>query len=247
MQYLVGCFHCFPNMNAKEFRKEIRALIEPDYIEQTKYFFKTGKGEYSEHDVFLGIRVPKLRNLSKRYKEISIAEIEKILQSKYHEERLCALFLLTHYFENGNDKERINIYKLYLNNTQHINNWDLVDVSAYKVIGAHLFERSRKPLYKLAKSKSLWERRISIVSTYYFIKRNQFDDTLALAELLLNDEEDLMHKAVGWMLRELGKNNINVEKKFLKTNYKNIPRTTLRYAIERFSEEERKKFLNGPV
>lgn len=234
-------------MNAKEFSKEIHALIDPDYLEQAQYYFKTGKGEYSEHDIFLGIRVPKLRQLAKRYKEISVPEIEKLLRSKYHEERVCALFLLTHHFEQGSEKEQRAIYNLYLSNTKHINNWDLVDNSAHKIVGAYLLERSRKPLYKLAKSKNLWERRIAIIASYWFIKHNQFDDTLALSEMLLNDHEDLMHKAVGWMLREVGKRKIGIEKKFLKLHYKVMPRTMLRYAIEKFPEPERKRYLKGTV
>lgn len=234
-------------MNAKECSREIHALIDPGYLEQAKYYFKTGKGGYSEHDVFLGIRVPKLRQLAKRYKEISVPEIEKLLRSKYHEERVCALFLLTHHFEQGSEKEQRAIYNLYLNNTKHINNWDLVDNSAHKIVGAYLFERSRKPLYKLAKSKNLWERRIAIIASYWFIKHNQFDDTLALSEMLLDDHEDLMHKAVGWMLREVGKRKIGIEKKFLKVHYNIMPRTMLRYAIEKFPEPERKRYLKGTV
>ncbi len=222
-------------------------LVEPNYLDQAQYYFKTGKGEYSEHDVFLGIRVPILRKFVKRNNEISISECIKLLKSRYHEERLSALFLLIYHFEKGNGKDRTAIYELYLANTKHINNWDLVDSSAYKIVGVYLFDRSRKPLYRLARSKNLWERRIAIIATFYFIKHKQFVDTLALSKLLLKDEEDLMHKAVGWMLREVGKHNIQAEKKFLKTHYKNMPRTMLRYAIEKFPEYERKQYLKGSI
>lgn len=234
-------------LNAKVFSKEIHSLIEPEYLEHAKYPFKTGIGEYAHGDKFLGIRVPKLRKLAKRYKEISIAEIEKLLRSKYHEERLCSLFLLIHHYENGSEIERTHIYKLYLANTKFINNWDLVDSSAYKIVGPYLFKRSRKPLYKLAKSKNLWERRISIIATFHFIKCKQFGDTLELSKLLLDDEEDLIHKAVGWMLREVGKREIDVEQRFLSAYYKNMPRTMLRYAIEKFPEADRKRYLKGAI
>lgn len=232
-------------MKAKEFSKEIHALIEPGYLEFAKYPFKTGKGEYAEGDNFLGIRVPQLRKLAKRYQEISIIEAEKLLCSRFNEERLCALFLLTHYFEKGDENIRNTVYRCYMSNTNNINNWNLVDASAYKIVGPFLFERNRKPLYTLAKSEDMWERRIAIIATFHFIKNSQFDDTLALAQLLLQDREDLMHKAVGWMLREVGKRKISVERKFLKQHYKIMPRTMLRYAIEKFPEKERKRYLSS--
>jgi len=234
-------------MNAKQFSQEIHALIEPGYLKHALYPFKTDKGEYAEHDRFLGIRVPELRKLAKRYKEISINETEKLLCSKYNEVRLCGLFLLTHHFDKGSEIERTIIYKCYLANTKYISNWNLVDASAYKIVGPYIFERSRKPLYKLAISKDMWERRIAIIATYYFIKHSQFDDTLKISELLLEDEEDLMHKAVGWMLREVGKRKIEIEKKFLKKHYKKMPRTMLRYAIEKFPDKERKRYLKGTI
>ena len=234
-------------MTSKELNKTLRRFADPVIAEHSLRFFKTGKGEYGEGDIFLGIRVPVLRQQAKIYKGISVSEIQKLLRSKYHEERLCALFVLTHHFEVGNKQERTKIYKLYLANTKYINNWDLVDATAHKVVGPYLFDRNRAPLYKLCKSKNLWERRIAIIATYYFIKRDQFVDTLELSNRLLKDEEDLMHKAIGWMLREVGKRDISVEKKFLKAHYKKMPRTMLRYAIEKFPERERKKYLNGSI
>ena len=234
-------------MSAKEVSRTLRRIANPEYAKHSLRFFKTGKGEYGEGDKFLGIRVPILRQHAKEYKDIELSEIHKLLKSKFHEERLCALFLLTFYYQQGNKQEKIAAYKLYLTNTQYINNWDLVDVSAHKIVGPHLFDRNRTPLYKLCNSRLLWDRRIAIISTFYFIKNQQFDDTLTLSEKLLDDEEDLMHKAVGWMLREVGKHKIEVERKFLNKHYKNMPRTMLRYAIEKFPEHERKKYLRGEV
>ncbi len=234
-------------MSAKEVSRTLRRIADPEYAKHSLRFFKTGKGEYGEGDKFLGIRVPVLRQHAKKYKDTELNEIHNLLKSNYHEERLCALFLLTYFYQQGNKRDKAAAYKLYLKNTQYINNWDLVDASAHKIIGPHLFERNRAPLYKLCNSKLLWDRRIAIISTYYFIKNQQFDDTLALSEILLDDEEDLMHKAVGWMLREVGKHKIEVERKFLKVHYKKMPRTMLRYAIERFPERERKKYLQGDI
>lgn len=234
-------------MTAKKLSKILNNLADAAIAEHSKGFFKTSKGEYGEGDVFLGIRVPVLRQQAKIHRDISLTEILKLLKSKYHEERLCALFLMTHHFENGNKQERVVIYKSYLAHTQYINNWDLVDATAHKIVGAYLERNNRKSLYKLCKSKSLWERRIAIIATLWFIRLEQFDDTLEISKRLLKDEEDLIHKAVGWMLRELGKRDITLEKKFLKTHYKDMPRTMLRYAIEKFPETERKRYLNDAV
>ncbi|MCP4042686.1 MAG: DNA alkylation repair protein, partial [Gammaproteobacteria bacterium] len=203
------------------------------------------KGEYGEGDRFLGIRVPIIRKQAKKYKEMVVEEIQKLLKSPFHEERLCALLLLVNRFARGDEMERIAIYQLYLYNTQYINNWDLVDSSAHHIVGAHLEEKDKKPLHKLARSGALWERRIAIISTYHFIKLHQFDEALDISKQLLADKEDLIHKAVGWMLREIGKRDAGVEKDFLKPHYQAIPRTMLRYAIERFPERERKKYLAG--
>ena len=234
-------------MTSKELQKTLKAHANSNYAEHSKRFFKTGKGEYGEGDMFLGIRVPFLRQLAKKYKALSLKEVQKILESKYHEERLCALLILTYQFEQADKKQRAAIYRLYLDNTKYINNWDLVDASAHKIVGSHLEDKSRKPLYKLCKSNNLWERRIAIIATFWFIRLDQFDDTLEISKRLLNDEQDLMHKAVGWMLREVGKRGISIQKSFLKQHYQSMPRTMLRYAIEKFPEKERKKYLQGTV
>lgn len=210
-------------------------------------FFKTGPGEYGEGDRFRGIRVPQIRSVAKEFRHSSVADAVGLLESQYHEDRLCALFLLVHHFKKGDATLQKRVYDLYLKNTDHINNWDLVDSSAEHIVGAYLFEKSRKPLYTLAKSRSLWERRISIMATFHFIRRSDFDDTLRLSDLLLHDKEDLIHKAVGWMLREIGNRNQRVAEEFLQARYARMPRTMLRYAIEKFDEQKRRKYLNGEV
>lgn len=233
-------------MTSKELSKILRELANPEYAIHSQRFFKTGKGEYGEKDKFLGIRVPVLRKCANKYSELSLTEIYKLLKSVYHEERLCALFLLVQKFEKSHHEKSV-IYRLYLDNTKYINSWDLVDCSAYKIIGPYLEDKNKSPLYKLAKSKDLWERRIAIISTLHFIKSKQFEDTLEISKKLLNDEEELIHKAVGWMLREVGKQNPKVEKSFLLNCYKKMPRMMLRYAIEKFPEPERKKYLHGRI
>ncbi len=232
-------------MTSKEISKILRSIADPEIAEHSQRFFKTGKGEYGEGDRFLGIRVPVLRKEAKKYTITSLSEIQKLLHSSFHEERLCALFLLVQRFTKSNEEDRKRIYDLYLNNTTYINNWDLVDSSAYHIVGMYLADKKKQPLYELAKSDSLWERRIAILATFYFIKVNNFDDALEISKLLINDKEDLIHKAVGWMLREIGKRDIAVERTFLKEHYKEMPRTMLRYAIEKFPEKERKRYLQG--
>ena len=234
-------------MNAKQISQTLRALADPDRAKKSLRFFKTGRGEYGEGDQFLGIRVPVLRQQAKLYAETSLAELQLLLASAFHEERLCALFILVRKFEKGGADERSEIYKFYLANTDHINNWDLVDSSAYQIVGVYLFDKDRAQLYSLCESSSLWERRIAIISTLYFIKEHQFDDTLAISERLLQDREDLIHKAVGWMIREVGNRDVKREKAFLKQHYQAMPRTMLRYAIEKFPVQERKKYLKGEV
>lgn len=207
-------------------------------------FFKTGKGEYGEGDIFLGIRVPILRKCVKEYPNIGLKDAEKLLTSPLHEARLFALLILVREYATGKNKKDA-VYRCYLANTKHINNWDIVDCSAEHIVGAHLFNKDRTPLYKLARSKSLWERRIAIVSTFHFIRKNDFTDTLAIAGLLINDREDLIHKAVGWMLREVGKRDVKALEKFLAKHYKRMPRTMLRYAIEKFPKTKRLAYLSG--
>jgi len=222
-------------------------LANEQIAEHSQRFFKTGKGEYGEGDIFLGIRVPLLRRLVKKYGGISIAEVRKLLHSKFHEERLLAVLMLVQLFKSADESVQKQVYDLYLENTEFINNWDIVDISASNIVGAHLYEKDKAPLYDLVQSKNLWERRIAIISTFYFIRQNEFDDTLKLAEILLNDKEDLIHKAVGWMLREVGKREIEFEEEFLQEHYKIMPRTMLRYAIEKFPETSRKMYLRGEV
>jgi 3-methyladenine DNA glycosylase AlkD len=234
-------------MTAQEISKILRRLADPQIAEHSQRFFKTGPGQYGEGDLFLGIRVPVLREQAKRFKDAPLVEVQSLLKSPFHEERLCALLLLAQKFSQSNPAHQKAIYELYLNNTRYINNWDLVDLSAYWIVGAWLMDKDRQPLYTLAHSKSLWERRIAIIATFHFIKDRQFADTLAIAALLLTDREDLMHKAVGWMLREVGKRDLTQEIEFLNAHYRQMPRTMLRYAIEKFPENERLKYLKGLV
>ena len=235
------------SVSLKDVKGYMQELSNPKIAEHSLRFFKTGPGEYGEGDIFLGIRVPVTRKVARKFRELPLEQVLKLLKSKFHEERLLALFILVALFKKGNDKEKKNIYDAYLDNTDTINNWDLVDSSAHQIVGGYLFERNRKRLYQLAKSKSLWERRISMIATYTFIKKDDFEDTLKLSEILLTDEEDLMHKAVGWMLREVGKKDIEVEERFLRKHYKKMPRTMLRYAIEKFEEEKRQGYLKGEI
>ena len=234
-------------MAIDEIRTKLEKLADNERAEVLKRFFKTGPGEYAEGDVFLGIRVPVLRKLAKEYQTIATSEALELLKSSIHEERLLALFILVSAYAKGDESARKSIYELYLENTQFVNNWDLVDGSAEHIVGAFLIDKSKKPLYRLAKSKNLWERRISIMSTFHFIKRNEFSETLKIAAMLVSDEEDLIHKAVGWMLREVGKRHLKAEEKFLKEHYKKMPRTMLRYAIERFPETKRQRYLKGKI
>ena len=229
----------------KNIKEEFKKLSNQEHAVHLQKYFKTGKGEYGEGDRFLGLRVPDVRKVAKKYKTISIEEASAFLQSQFHEERLFALFLLVDLFRRADEEDRKKIYDLYLKNTNDINNWDLVDASAGPIVGAYLFTRDKKPIYDLARSESLWERRIAMMATSYFIVHNEFADTLKIAEILLNDKEDLIHKAVGWMLREIGKRDFELEENFLKKHYKEMPRTMLRYAIEKFPEEKRKSYLKG--
>ncbi|HLC57763.1 MAG TPA: DNA alkylation repair protein [Candidatus Nanoarchaeia archaeon] len=207
-------------------------------------FFKTGKGEYGHGDIFLGIKVPETRKLADKYwQELTIDEVQELLNSKIHEKRLLALLILINKYNSSDETTKEKFFNFYLSNKANINNWDLIDLSAPHIVGDFLLNKDRKILYQLAKSKDLWERRISILSTYKFIKNNQFDDTLKISETLLKDKHDLIHKAAGWMLREVGKKSIEAEEEFLKKHHKKMPRTMLRYAIEKFPEEKRKAYL----
>jgi 3-methyladenine DNA glycosylase AlkD len=211
------------------------------------WFFKTGKGDYGEGDVFAGIKVPVQRKIAKEFNQLEYSEVKQLLASKIHEERLIALLILVDKFENGSEKEKEKIFNYYIENRKGVNNWDLVDLSAPKIAGSYLLNRDKMLLYDFASSDNLWERRIAIISTYTFIRLNRYDDTLKISEILLNDKHDLIHKAVGWMLREVGNRNMNIEENFLRVRYKRMPRTMLRYAIEKFPESKRKKYLEGKI
>jgi 3-methyladenine DNA glycosylase AlkD len=229
-------------------QKQIRKLKNEDYAQKALYYFKTGEGEYGEGDQFLGVRTPNIRLIAKENINLPLSKVTELVESKWHEERLLALFILVYRYtvlKKSNDKEATKLFSYYLKQFKYINNWDLVDTTCHKIIGPELIDKERKILYKWAKSKDLWTRRISMMTTYYFIKRDDYTDTLKLAEILLNDKEDLIHKVVGWMLREIGKRDKQVEDKFLKKHYKTMPRTMLRYAIEKYPEVERKKYLKG--
>lgn len=235
------------NNQVSDIKNEMRKLANKKIAEHSQRFFKTGKGQYGEGDIFLGIRVPVLRKIAKKFRRISLAEVSKLLESKFHEERLLSILMLVNLFKSGDEDDQELIYELYLDKTKFINNWDIVDISAGNIVGAFLFEKDKAPLYRLVFSENLWERRIAIVATFYFIRNDEFDDTLKIAEILFTDKEDLIHKAVGWMLREVGKRVIEIEEEFLEEHYLKMPRTMLRYAIERFPETRRKMYLKGQV
>ena len=236
-------------MNAQEVLSALRSLQNPSKAQLLSRFFKTGKGEYAEGDVFLGLTVPLSRTIVRKYMNLPLGEIKKLLQSKYHEVRLVALLMLVEKFKRI-PNERDEIYKVYLANTEHVNNWDLVDLSAPHIVGRYLStKKNRNILQELAKSDNLWERRISILATFYFIVEDkEYKDTFEISEILMLDNHDLIHKAVGWMLREVGKRISEEEEEvFLKKHYKKMPRTMLRYAIERFEEKKRQNYLTGKI
>jgi len=243
-----------------ELKKDVRKFANPKKAKVYQKFFKTGKGEYGEGDIFLGLTAPQSRKIAIKYKDLSFDDVKKLLQSKIHEERVIALLILVHNFSSfakaasfaevatkaESEDKRKRIFDFYLKHTKYINNWDLVDLSTDKIVGQYLLDKSKDILFKLARSKSLWERRISIVATYQFIKDGRYQETLKISEMLLKDDHDLIHKAVGWMLREVGKEcSQEVLEKFLKKDYQKMHRTTVRYAIERFPEKLRKEYLNG--
>jgi 3-methyladenine DNA glycosylase AlkD len=234
-------------MTTQQIQKHIRQFANPEKAKILRGFFKTGPGEYGHGDTFLGIQVPTIRQVAKKFRGTPLSEIKKLMKSPIHEERLLALLMLVQLYAEGDDVLKEKIYDFYLKSTGHINNWDLVDLSAPNIVGNYLADKSRKPLYDLAKSRDLWRRRISIMATFCFIRQNDFSDSLKLSKLLLADNHDLIHKAVGWMLREIGKRSLSVEEKFLKLHYKKMPRTMLRYAVERFPEDKRQRYLNSTV
>lgn len=232
-----------------DFRIEMKKQGDPKRAEAVARYFKTGKGEYGEGDVFLGLTVPQARKIAVEFKELSLGDIEEILHSKIHEERLIALLILVQRFKKGDKKTRKDIYNLYLKSTTYINNWDLIDLSAGHIVGGYLLEtQDFSILEKLAHSESIWERRIAIMATFIFIYKGEYKETFKIADILLLDKHDLIQKAVGWMIREVGKRcSQDVEEEFLKTRYQKMPRTMLRYAIERFPETLRKQYLQGKI
>jgi 3-methyladenine DNA glycosylase AlkD len=256
-----------------QFKKDLKKFADPQKVKLLQRFFKTGKGEYGEGDVFLGIMVPQSRALAKKYKDLDLKAVKSLIESKYHEERLIALFILINKYKTTNHKKIC--FHFYVKNMKYINNWDLVDLSAPNIVGRHLFNQrgpaaSLPPvsapseasvravgspssgvtpliLVNLAKSKNIWERRIAVLATFWFIKNNKFGESLKLAEILLSDKQDLIHKAVGWMLREIGKRDRETEIEFLNKYYKQMPRTMLRYAIERFPKNLKRSYMLGKL
>lgn len=235
-------------MTFSDVKKELRKNIVKGKANTLQMFFKTGKGQYAEGDVFIGVMVPSIRKVVKKYSDLDLNETIELLHSKIHEERMTALLILVVKYKSGDEKLKEKIFKLYLSNTKYVNNWDLVDLTAEHIIGEHLRSGSKKLLYKLARSKDLWEKRISIIATFAYIKRGQSKETFKIAKMLLADEHDLIHKAVGWMLREVGKRcSFDDELAFIIEHYKKMPRTMLRYSIERFPQELRIKILEGAL
>jgi len=244
----IGCalfISCYNLIMAylKQLKSELNKLANKKQALILQRFFKTGQGQYGEGDIFLGIKVPIQRIVSKKYIGLNLKDLAELLNSKIHEYRLIALMILLGQYKKADESIKKKIVEFYLKNTKNINNWDLVDLSCHYIIGDYLLEKDRKILYKLARSKNLWEKRIAIISTFTFIRNKEFNDTIKISESLLNDNHDLIHKAVGWMLREAGKRDRAVLENFLNQHYKTMPRTMLRYAIEKLNDKKRKFYL----
>ena len=227
----------------EQIRKELRRHASPAKKDVYERFFKTGKGEYGEGDLFIGITVPETRSVAKKFSGLPLREVKSLMLSPFHEERLCGILILVENFKKGDERKRKKIYEFYMRNSSKVNNWDLVDLSADKIVGEYLLDKDKMVLYKLANSNNVWQRRISIIATFAFIKKGVFKDTFRISEILLQDKHDLIHKAVGWMLREVGKRDQEAEEKFLRKHYRHMPRTALRYAIEKFDERKRKFYM----
>jgi 3-methyladenine DNA glycosylase AlkD len=238
-------------MKAADVRKELKSMADPDKAAILQRFFKTGPGHYGEGDIFLGVMVPKSRQVAKKFSQLPLEEVRRLLYSRIHEERLVALLILARRYScaSSSREEKEEIVKFYLDNIKQVNNWDLVDLSAPNILGAHLADRDdrRRLLYRLAGSENVWERRIAILATHHFIRNGDFSDTLKIAEMLLQDRHDLIHKAAGWMLREVGKRDAAVEEEFLEKHYSVMPRTMLRYAIEKLPESNRRRYRKKPI
>ncbi len=234
-------------MTAKILTADLQTIGDPKKAEHSHRFFKSFPGGYGAGDKFLGIKVPLLRAKAKEYKNLTLPEVGKLLRSEWHEARLLALFILVGQFQRKKPNLKEEIYRLYLDHLSYVNNWDLVDSSAHYIMGVYLLDKDRKILYDLARSAKLWERRIGIMSTFHFIRQHQYDDALTISQIMLHDTEDLIHKAVGWMLREIGNRDGVTERDFLKSHYQTMPRTMLRYAIEKFPATERQGYLKGTI
>ena len=230
-------------MRLSDLKKELAAAADPERARNMAWFFKTGKGEYGEGDIFIGVTVPAQRKIAVRYKKLARADVAKLLQSRIHEHRFTALEILVLQYESGDEA----VFDFYLTQTGRINNWDLVDTSAPYIVGDHLLTRPRDLLYGLARSSNIWERRIAMISCMAFMRKGDTKDAFAIAALLLTDKHDLIQKAVGWMLREAGKVSKESLARFIKKHYAAIPRTSLRYAIERFPDVERRRILQGSI
>ncbi|MFH1134136.1 MAG: DNA alkylation repair protein [Nanoarchaeota archaeon] len=226
---------------------DLEQYIDSERAKNLSRFFKTGKGEYGEGDVFIGVTVPQLRDVAKRNWSVPLRGMESLIVSPVHEHRLTALLILTYKWERSGEEEKKRIIGFYLKNIQHINNWDLVDLSAPNILGDWLLDKDRAILYRLARRKSLWERRIAVLSCFSFIRKRDFGDAFKIAEMLLDDKHDLIHKAVGWMLREIGKRDLKAEEAFLDKHAAHMPRTMLRYAIEKFDQGKRKRYLSKSI
>jgi len=230
----------------KNLRADLKELTDKKKAVFLQRFFKTGPGEYGEGDIFIGLTVPQSRSLAIKYKDLTFPELVELLKSKIHEERLIALLILVHRFDKFPNEER-RIYEFYVKNLKYVNNWDLVDLSSHHIIGEYLLDKPKDILFELSRSENLWERRIAMISTFSFIRDRKLDTSLKIAELLVKDKEDLIQKALGWMLREIGKKDLAIEENFLKKYYKQMGRTALRYAIERFPEQKRLAYLHGGI
>ncbi|WP_127718514.1 DNA alkylation repair protein [Halobacteriovorax sp. HLS] len=229
-------------------QEEVRTLRNPERAEKCKRFFKTGKGEYGHGDLFLGISTPILRDFAKKNIQLSIPNVKRLIKSKFHEERLLGLLILVNKYQKAESNEvEQKIFQIYISHFKYINNWDLVDVTCPHIVGKHLMDKDRELLYKWAKSDDLWTRRIAMITNWWFVRKGDLKDVFKISKILLNDEHDLIHKAVGWMLREAAKKDLAKSEAFLKKHYKKMPRTMLRYAIEKFPETKRQKYLKGKI
>jgi 3-methyladenine DNA glycosylase AlkD len=235
-------------MTSQQAKEKLASFAEPERIPDLQRFFKTKKGEYAEGDIFIGVRVPNIRKCAKALQHLALAELKNLLQSPIHEERQLALFILVMQFNNGSEQQRQQIFNSYIKHRKYINNWDLIDVTARHIVGAWLtYKQDYSLLYQYAHSPDMWERRIAILSTFTLISERHFEVSLHIAEIVVNDTEDLIQKAAGWMLREIGNRDKATEVEFLKKHYRSMPRTMLRYAIEKFPETERKKYITGMI